>query len=98
MKGKKRQHTPKFKAKVALDAIKQQKTQAELTSEYEIHTTQVRRWKQEALEAVEHAFSQKHKRKEKDNTELLMSLYEQIGILQMELRFLKKKSGLDFDS
>ena len=97
MKGKKRQHTPKFKAKVALAAIKEVKSQAQITSEYEVHTTQVRRWKQTALSSIETAFSQKHKRQAKEDAGLQTSLYEQIGRLQMELQFLKKKSGLEFD-
>ena len=96
MKGKKRHHTPSFKAKVALEAIRENKTQAQITSQYEVHTTQVRRWKQDALSAVESAFSQRQERQAKDDAHLQTSLYEQIGKLQMELQFLKKKSGLEF--
>jgi transposase-like protein len=95
MKGKKRQHTPVFKAKVALEAIRENKSQAEITSHYEVHTTQVRRWKSEALAAIESCFSQRRERQAKEENELQTSLYEQIGKLQMELQFLKKKSGLE---
>ena len=97
MKGKKRHHSASFKAKVALDAIREIKTQAEITSHYEVHTTQVRRWKQEALSAIQAAFTQHKQRKAKDDADLLTSLFEQIGKLQMELTFLKKKSGLEVD-
>jgi len=98
MKGKKRQHSATFKAKVALEAIRENKTQAEITSHYEVHTTQVRRWKADALAAIESAFTQRREREEKAVDELTTSLYEQIGKLQMELQFLKKKSGLEFAS
>lgn len=97
MKGKKRQHSAAFKAKVALEAIRESKTQAEITSHYEVHTTQVRRWKADALAAIESAFTQRQARQEKEVEELNASLYEQIGKLQMELQFLKKKSGLECD-
>ena len=97
MKGKKRSHSAKFKSQVAVEAIKEHKTQAEITSHYEVHTTQVRRWKQEALASIELGFSQQRVRKEASDATLLTQLYEQIGKLQMELQFLKKKSGLEFD-
>lgn len=98
MKGKKRHHSASFKARVALEAIREVKTQAEMTSLYEVHTTQIRRWKQEALQAVENAFSVKQERQAKADANLLSDLYEQIGKLQMELSFLKKKSGFEFGS
>lgn len=98
MKGKKRHHSASFKAKVALEAIREAKTQAEITSQYEVHTTQVRRWKQEALQAIEATFSQRKQREAKDDAALQASLFEQIGKLQMELTFLKKKSGFELDS
>ena len=98
MKGKKRQHSAAFKAQVALEAIRENKTQAEITSHYEVHTTQVRRWKSEALTAIEGAFTHRQERQAKEVEELNASLYEQIGKLQMELQFLKKKSGFEFNS
>lgn len=52
-------HSAEFKTKVALEAIRQQKTQSELTSEYGVHTTQINTWKKQALAAIPSAFSNK---------------------------------------
>lgn len=86
-------HPPAFKAKVALEAIKEQKTIAELSSIYSIHPTQITRWKSQALTGLEELFSGKPKESEKDE-ELTRDLYEQIGKLKVELDWLKKKVGL----
>ena len=53
MSRKKRNHTAAFKAKVALAAMRERQTQGQITSEYEIHSTQVRRWRDQALQAVQ---------------------------------------------
>ena len=95
MSNSKRKHTASFKAKVATAAIKEELTQAQLTSEYEVHLTQIRRWKQQAQEAIKSCFTKKKERDKQDNEVLLNSLYEQIGRLQTELNWLKKKSGID---
>jgi hypothetical protein len=95
MKGKKRSHTGNFKAKVALAALTEELTQAQLTSKYEVHSTQIWRWKAEALEAIEQAFSIKRaKTKERDET-FIDGLYAQIGKLHTHFEFLKKKSSLN---
>jgi hypothetical protein len=57
----------------------------------------VRRWKSEALAAIEAAFSHRQKREAIEVDELTTRLYEQIGKLQMELQFVKKKSGFEFN-
>lgn len=90
-----RSHGAAFKAKVALAAIKEELTQAQITSRYAVHTTQVRQWKTQALSAIEAGFSRKYERDKKDQSEQMANLYEQIGRLQMQLDWLKKKSGLD---
>lgn len=95
MTSKKRDHSAAFKKRVAIAAIKEELTQAQITSQYEIHVTQVRRWKEKAMAAIEDGFSKKLERDQKDQSELLASLYEQIGRLQMQLDWVKKKSGLE---
>lgn len=89
-----RVHPPAFKAKVALEAIKEQKTTAELSSIYGIHSTQITKWKQRALVGLEQLFSEKWKQQEEQKDDLLQTLYEQIGKLKVEGDWLKKKIGL----
>ncbi len=95
MTSKKRDHSAAFKKRVAIAAIKEELTQAQITSQFEIHVTQVRRWKEQALAAIEDGFSKKLARDQKDQSELLANLYEHIGRLQMQLDWVKKKSGVD---
>ena len=95
MPKKKRTHGSSFKAKVALAALKEELTLAQLTSEYEVHATQIRTWKSLALEAIQGCFSKKQARDKADQEHLMSGLYEQIGRLQTELNWLKKKCGID---
>lgn len=89
-----RVHPPAFKAKVAVDAIKEQKTIAELASQYAIHPTQITKWKRIALGIITQGFSTQQKHKEHDDRELIQELYRQIGRLKVEVDFLKKKMGI----
>ena len=87
-------HAPAFKAKVALEAIREIKTIAELASMYSVHPTQITKWKRQALEILSAGFSEKQKKKEYDERELVQELYQQIGRLKVEVDFLKKKMGI----
>lgn len=87
-------HAPAFKAKVALEAIREIKTIAELASMYSVHPTQITKWKRQALEILSSGFSEKQKKKEYDERELVQELYQQIGRLKVEVDFLKKKMGI----
>ena len=89
-----RVHPPAFKAKVALEAIKEQKTIAELASLYGVHPTQITKWKRKALDFIQEIFSDKFQSQAKDDDELIQELYKQIGKLQVERDWLKKKIGL----
>jgi transposase-like protein len=89
-----RKHTPSFKAKVALEAIKEQKTSAELASQYQVHTGQIRNWKATAAKGLIDLFSDNRKSRDQDQEELIQELYRQIGQLKVDLDWLKKKSGL----
>ncbi|MEW6379101.1 MAG: transposase [bacterium] len=92
--GLRTKHTPVFKAKVALEALKEEKTSAELAGEYQVHPGQIRKWKQIAKDGLVGIFNGKEKREDKDKAELIQQLYQQIGQLKVELDWLKKKSGL----
>jgi len=89
-----RQHPPAFKAKVAIEAVKEEKTIAELASTFQVHPTQIKQWKDILVQNVNDLFSGKHKSRDKEQQELLTSLYEQIGKLKVEADWLKKKIGI----
>ena len=85
-------HDAAFKAKVAFEAAKGEKTIAQLSSEYGVHPNLIGQWKKRLLEELPSLFSDKRKRAEKDRDELEGELYRQIGQLKVELEWLKKKS------
>jgi transposase-like protein len=92
MRSMRRGQDAAFKAKVALEAVKGEKTIAELSSEFGIHGNQIRQWRKQLLEELPRLFSDHRRREEKDRGELLSELYQQIGQLKVELEWLKKKS------
>ena len=87
----KRSFTPAFKAKVALDLIREVDTVAALCSKYGIHPTQAGKWKQQARTGLEVSFSDTPVRELKAKDEMIDELYKQIGQLKVELDWLKKK-------
>jgi len=95
MKNKRRNHSGQFKAKVALAAAKGDKTIAELASQYEVHPTQITKWKKQLLESLPDIFSRSRQKDRHSHEELTEHLYQQIGRLKVELDWLKKKSGFD---
>jgi transposase len=87
-------HPPAFKAKVVLEALKEQKTLAELSSQFGVHSMVIAKWKKKALEILTNGFSGKKDQRDKDDHELIQELYRQIGRLKVEVDFLKKKVGI----
>jgi len=94
MTRQRRQFSADWKAKIALEAIKGQRTIQEIASHYEVHPTQVTQWKKELLARAAEIFSGAKKSEAKAEEELKAELYQQIGKLQVEVDWLKKKSGL----
>jgi len=94
MHNMRRRHDAAFKARVGLEAMKEEKTTAQIASEYGVHPNQIRQWKKQILESLPAVFSDRRPRKEKQNEELVEELYRQIGQLKVELDWLKKKSQL----
>ena len=94
MENLRRKHTPSFKAKVALEAIKEQRTSAELASQYQVHPGQIRNWKALATKGLIDLFTDKRKSRDQDREELIQELYRQIGQQKVDLDWLKKKAGL----
>ena len=85
--------TSEFKAKVAIEALKGHRTTNELASEFDIHPTQVNTWKKQLLEGGKAAFSRKQKIDAQASEVERDRLYAHIGKLQVELDWLKKKTG-----
>jgi transposase len=92
MKRKRRNHSPAFKAKVALEAAKEEKTLAELAQQYELHVNQISTWKQELLEGMSSLFEKEGGVKREQEAEV-KDLYAKIGALTMERDFLSHKLG-----
>jgi len=88
----KKAHDSALKAKVALEAIKGDKTIAQLASEYKIHPNQIGQWKKKLLKELPSIFSDRRERQDKGREELESELYRQIGQLKVEVEWLKKKS------
>lgn len=90
---KRKRYSTELKSKVALAAIKGDRTVNEIASEYGIHVSQVNRWKKEAIEMLPELFGNKTACKAKDIEKEKDRLYRQIGKLQVEVEFLKKHTG-----
>jgi transposase-like protein len=93
MSRKRKIHTPEFKSKVSVEAIKGMKTASELASQYQVHPVQISTWKKQAIESLPEAFKRGKSAKPLTEQELTAPLYEEIGRLKMELDWVKKKSA-----
>lgn len=87
-----RKFSADFKAKVALEAIKNQKTLAELSQQYEVNPITISKWKAEFLERMAVIFSGELPASEESRSVELDKLYVQIGQLKVENDFLKKSA------
>jgi transposase-like protein len=94
MKQQRKKHSGAFKAKVALEALKGERTLNELAGHFEVHPTQVVQWKQRLLAGVSNLFSGGVERDAAQETALRDRLYQEIGQLKVELDWLKKKHEL----
>jgi transposase-like protein len=91
MRAKRQRHSDLFKAKVALAALKGDRTVAQLAAAFDLHATQVSQWKKQLLANASAAFGSDREGSEVDHDAREALLYQQIGKLQMELDWLKKK-------
>lgn len=89
-----KKYTPAEKAKIALEAIKGERTLAQISSQYGVHATQINVWKKQVLALLPDIFSEKSKQASTHLELQVSELYEQIGRLKVENDFLKKKSEL----
>ncbi len=86
-------YSAEFKAKVALEALKEQQTLAELGATYGVHPTLVAQWKRQLRDALPGLFADRRQKPDRSQEELQAQLYQQIGQLKVELDWLKKKVG-----
>ena len=93
MSRKRRVFGPAFKAKVALAAVRGDKTTAELAGKFQLHANQVSAWKKQLLEGAAELFADGRSRDKEESSAQEEALYEQIGRLKMEVEWLKKKSA-----
>jgi len=91
---KRKNHTPSFKAKVALEAIKNGKTLPELSQIFEVHPNLIGKWKKEALKNLEGIFAGNIKSVENADKTEKDELYKKIGKLEMQVEFLKNLPSL----
>lgn len=95
MKSNRKQHSAELKAKVALAALRGDRTVNELAAHFGVHPTLVGKWKKQAQDALPEVFSNGRARKDKTDKELRDQLYQQIGQMKVELDWLKKKTGYE---
>jgi putative transposase len=88
-----KKHSSAFKAQVALEAAKQAKTIAELAKQFQVHPVQISQWKKQLLDSMETLFQNGSATRQPDPEKIQAELYEQLGRLQMELAWVKKKSA-----
>ena len=88
MTTKRRKFTNKFKAMVALAAIREQKTLAELSKEFEVIPNQISQWKQEAIRNMEKAFGGKGDEKSEDDEKSIRKLREKVGELTIKREYI----------
>ena len=91
MAKKRAKHSATTKARVAIEALRERKTMTEIASQYQVAPTQVGNWKKEVMKRLPELFETT---KKAQNDELIDALYEQVGRLQVELTWLKKKGDV----
>jgi len=88
-----RKHSSAFKARVAPEALKGEETIAELANRFEVHPSQIRKWRNSLAEGAAGIFGGDKSQKKKDDAALVAQLYQQIGQLKVERDFLDKALG-----
>jgi putative transposase len=93
MTGTRKRYSAAFKARVALEAAKQTRTLPELSRAFQVHPVPISQWKKQLLDGVESLFRDGRNRDRDESQAIQAELYQQIGRLNMEVEWLKKKSA-----
>lgn len=93
MKTVRKRYNGEFKARLALEVVKGQRTLNEIASEHGVHPNVLMQWKKQLLDSLPVVFADKRCKEQKDQEEHEAQLYQQIGQLKVELDWLKKKAG-----
>ena len=93
MSKERRKHSPAFKAKVALEAVKGEETVAQLAGRYQVHPGQIQAWKKALVEGASGVFGNGKEQKTRSDAALVARLYQEIGQLKVERDFLAERSG-----
>ena len=88
-----RKHSPAFKAKVALEALKGRETVAQLAARYEVHPGQIQTWKKALAEGASGVFGNDKDQKSRNDAALIARLYQEIDQPKVERDFLAERSG-----
>src|SRR5450755_654177 len=91
MSVQRKRYSADLKTRVALEAIKGQKTANEIAAEYGIHPTQIAQWKKQALDGLPDLFSTRRSDQAQSEEALINTLYQQIGQLKVQVDWLEKK-------
>jgi transposase-like protein len=94
MSTQRKHYSAEFKARVALEALKGDKTVNELASAYGVHPTQIAHWKHRLHKEIPDIFSVRRDKRERAQEAFHAQLYQQIGQLKVELDWVKKEAGL----
>ena len=93
MSKERRKHSPAFKARVALEAVKGEETVAQLAARYEVHPGQIQAWRKALVEGASGVFGNGKEQKARSDAALVARLYQEIGQLKVERDFLAERSG-----
>ena len=91
MTGTRKRYPASFKARVALEAAKQTRTAADLAKAFQVHPVQISQWKKQLLDNIDSLFRDGRRREQEEGQARQAELFEQIGRLNMEVEWLKKR-------
>jgi transposase-like protein len=93
MSTRRNRYSADFKAKLALEVIKGNRTLTEIASDAQVHPNLLMQWKRQLLDSLPTAFADKRVKENREQEEKEAQLYQQIGQLKVELDWMKKKVG-----